>query len=443
MKTKNMKNKTWSLVLLAILLCVCTNACKDKPVTPNKTESDSKLEIGNRNEDTVQSKSEKKTPTPSKLSSVLRLNEKIEFGKIYTDTVNFISFDDNYDYWYFLAQKNKDTVQIMYSVDIPINELVKGDKIEINWGMKRLEEAGDPEISYVKPYLVSFKKISSTKPTDKNIKVLWRETIYDESLKTDVNTIVLNKDYQKSISKPERAALGYVATFIGNECEWDGKPNGNRSNLTCMLLSYLDLGYQCSDKHLNFLKKSFSKDTAALKKLKRCRTIPNTSTVQSTFNAISMETNTKEQTILINYEVTVINMRENGVSSYTKIDTFKYDEDQIIVLNSEKMSNSISANTADKNNNSFVISCGSGCAMTYSENKIVSKSNAKEVTFKVEMYINEKLSEEYYQTYIYNCDISKEGVQLQLKGDDGFIIEEQHPEIQENLKSYIGRLCNK
>ncbi|MFD2562895.1 hypothetical protein [Aquimarina rubra] len=441
MKTKNMKNKTWSLVILAILLCFCLNACKDKSAVSNKTESNSKFEIENKSEDAVQSKSEKKTPDPSKLSSALRPNEKIEFGKTYTDTVNFISFDDNSDYWYFLAQKNKDTIQIMYYADAPINKLVKGDKIEINWEMKRLEEAGDPEISYIKPYLGSFKKIGSTKPTDKNIKVLWRETLYDKSLETDINTIVLNKDYQKNIAKPERAALGYVATFIGNECEWDGKANENRSNLQCKLLSYLDLGYQCSDKHLSFLKKSFSKDTVALKKLKTCPTIPNTATIQSTFDEISIETNTQEQTILIHYKVSSINMRESSVSSYTKIDTFKYDGDHLTLLNSEKIENNGASNLTDKK--SFVISCGSGCAMTYSESEIIANDNLKEVTFTVEMYINEKLSEEYNETYIYKCDTSNEGAQIELKGNDDFNIEDQHPEIQENLKSYIGRLCNK
>ncbi|WP_299435601.1 hypothetical protein [uncultured Aquimarina sp.] len=437
-----MKNKLRSFILLTISLCFCLSACKDTPTTLEKTASDTELKSEKKKEEPIKSQLEKKTPTSSKLSSALKPNERIEFGKMYTDTVNFIRFDDNSDYWYFLVQKNKDPIQIMYHADIPINELIKGDKILIEWEMKSLQEAGDENITYVKPYLVSFKKITSTKPSDKNIKVLWRETLYDESLKTDVNTIVLNKDYQKSIAKPERAALGYVATFIGNECEWDGKTNENRSNLKCKLLSYLDLGYQCSDKHLNFLKKSFSKDTVALKKLKRCRTIPNTATVQSTFNTISMKTNTKEQTILINYEVTVINMREDNVSSYTKIDTFKYDQDQIILLNSEKIDNNSSANVTDKNNNSFVISCGSGCAMTYSESKIVSENNVKEVTFKVEMYINEKLSEKYDQTYIFNCDASNEGIQLQLKGDTNYKIEDEHPEIQEKLKSYISKLCN-
>lgn len=109
----------------------------------------------------------------------------------------------------------------------------------------------------------------------------------------------------------------------------------NRSNLKCKLLSYLDLGYQCSDKHLGFLNKWFSKDSIVLTKLEKCPTIPNGATKQSTFEEIYMETDTKTQTITISYKVKFINVRENEVSTYTKTDFFNYDLKHIVLVASK------------------------------------------------------------------------------------------------------------
>ena len=95
------------------------------------------------------------------------------------------------------------------------------------------------------------------------------------------------------------------------------------------------MGYQCSDKHLGFLNNWFSKDIVALNKLKRCPTIPNTATIQSTFDEVLLKTNTQDQTITINYKVKVINVRENEVTTYTKIDQFKYDLNGIMLIRLE------------------------------------------------------------------------------------------------------------
>ncbi|WP_051435832.1 hypothetical protein [Tenacibaculum sp. 47A_GOM-205m] len=329
-----MKNKITPLFLLATLLSLYLTSCKNTPEKPVKTETNTVFKVETDNKDIINF-SEKESKTLDSFKSRLRPDEQLELKTIYNDTVTFLSYDDNYDYWYFLAKKNKDTVQIMY-YDIPINELVKGDTISIKWELKILQEAGDEDITYLKPYLVSFNKISSSISDNNSIKILWRDTVYDEELKTDINTIVLNKEYQKNITQPERVALGYVATFVGNECEWDsGSPDESRSNLECKLLTYLDLGYQCSDKHLGFLNQWFSKDSVSIEKLKRCTTIPNGATMQSTFDEILLETNTQNQIITITYKVKVINVRENEVSTYTKKNQFNYGLNSIRLIRSE------------------------------------------------------------------------------------------------------------
>lgn len=50
--------------------------------------------------------------------------------------------------------------------------------------------------------------------TDKTVKFLWREDKYDQELKDTFNTIVINEELCKTLTEPERAALGFVVTFI-------------------------------------------------------------------------------------------------------------------------------------------------------------------------------------------------------------------------------------
>jgi hypothetical protein len=69
---------------------------------------------------------------------------------------------------------------------------------------------------------------------------------------------------------------------------WDGEYKSDRSNLKCKILNALDLGYQCSQTHLGFLKKWFRIDEKVLKRLEDCSTIPSTSTVQNTFDKIQI-----------------------------------------------------------------------------------------------------------------------------------------------------------
>jgi hypothetical protein len=172
-------------------------------------------------------------------------------------------------------------------------------------------------------------KIDTTKDftlTDKSIKFLWRDSI---------SSIVINESYCKTISDPEKAALGFVATFIGNECSWDGEhPNNDRSNLKCEILTALNLGYQCSDKHLGFLKQWFKNDTASLQKLATCPTIPNTSNTQETFDEIIITT--KQNEISIFFKASGINLREERDWTWSETNYFKVENEHIKLIKQDK-----------------------------------------------------------------------------------------------------------
>lgn len=117
------------------------------------------------------------------------------------------------------------------------------------------------------------------------------QDIYIKILWLDINGIVqLNSNYIKALTEPQRAALGYIATDISSECNWDGVKKADASNLKCRLLSALNLGYQCSETHLSFLKKWFKEDTKVLERLQYCNKTESSAKIQDHFIEIKMIT---------------------------------------------------------------------------------------------------------------------------------------------------------
>ena len=89
-------------------------------------------------------------------SSDLRRDQVLEIGKIYKDTVVFLENITDYDYFFFLVSKEKDTVGILYYDDeIPFR---KGDTIALQWKMDSINIEGEGILSFQEWY-VSGKKI--------------------------------------------------------------------------------------------------------------------------------------------------------------------------------------------------------------------------------------------------------------------------------------------
>lgn len=241
------------------------------------------------------------------------------------------------------------------------------------------------------------------KSTDKTVKFLWREKN---------STMIVDKEFCKTITAPEKAALGYVATFIGNECSWDGAYTENRSNLKCEILTALGLGYQCSEKHLGFLRNWFRDDAKSLKELENCPTTPNTATIQDTFDEIILTT--KGNKISIFFKANGVNLREETSWSWSETNDFEVANGKIKLVKKDKSAIDQQTFGIDKHqprerdfskmkNQSLVISCGSGCAMTYNVKAIKEINSASiKVTFEVDLYENQKLTENYPETYIFH-----------------------------------------
>lgn len=265
------------------------------------------------------------------LSSPLRPGENIVLNQPYTDTLEFIEFNDDGDYYLCFVKKNRDTIGLIY--DGAYN-FVRGDEIAINWKMDSIRYAGDSEVPDYTEFLVAAKRIKGLTLTDKNINFLSRTKKYDAAIKDSLNTIVLNQTYCKTITDPEKAALAYVATFVGNECSWDGHATPERTNLKCKILSALDLGYQCSNTHLDFLKHWFSKDNTVLTELQNCPTTPDGATIQDSFENINIIT--KGNNIHITYTVQAINVREGKSRTWTETNQFRFATDHLQLIKKDK-----------------------------------------------------------------------------------------------------------
>ncbi len=160
------------------------------------------------------------------------------------------------------------------------------------------------------------------KKPEKVTRFFWRENQFDKKLDAEVSTIFIDEEFCKTISEPEKAALGFVTTFIGSECDWDGEAKDDRSNLKCKTLTALNLGYQCSDEHLGFLRKWFASDEKVLAKLQEnCPTTPFTATVQETFDEIILTT--KNDTIAVWFKASGVNLRELKGWSWTETNFFE------------------------------------------------------------------------------------------------------------------------
>lgn len=268
----------------------------------------------------------------SELTSSLRPNERLELGKIYTDTIDFVEFNDYGDEPLIFINRNKDTTSLIYDWEIGY-DFVRGDELEIQWKMDSIRYAGDSEFLEYTAFLVSAKKLNPLKLNDKNVKFLWREMQYIEELEGEFNVIALDEAYIKTISEPEKAALAYAATFIGNECAWDGDYTQGRRNLKCKILWALDLGYQCSSKHLDFLRFWFRNNEDILKELENCPTMPEGATIQDTFDEIDLEV--KSNMITVSFKASGINVREEKSWNWTEKHFFEFNDNELLLIKKE------------------------------------------------------------------------------------------------------------
>lgn len=103
--------------------------------------------------------------------------------------------------------------------------------------------------------------------------------------------------------------------------------------------------------------------------------------------------------------------------------------------------------TYAQSHESFTLDCGSGCAMTYDEVSKKNNHNSVEIKYKVTQYINEKIEDEYFETYIFESDengylssIHLDNSKENILTDDSSLLRDQFLEI--GAKLYDKKLSN-
>lgn len=92
---------------------------------------------------------------------------------------------------------------------------------------------------------------------------------------------------------------------------------------------------------------------------------------------------------------------------------------------------------------SFVLSCGSGCAMTYTAEKIERNLPRITVLFKVEMYLDGQLSDTYFETYVFSYDPSGRIRNIRLRGKNDDVLKTGLPNTQRSFRDFADELTKK
>ena len=82
---------------------------------------------------------------------------------------------------------------------------------------------------------------------------------------------------------------------------------------------------------------------------------------------------------------------------------------------------------------SFTLSCGSGCAMIYNEMKRNILGTNVEIKFKVTQYVDEKIQDEYFETYLFDSNSTLELIGVYEKGGEINIIDHDEYVIRDKL----------
>ena len=161
--------------------------------------------------------------------------------------------------------------------------------------------------------------------TDTTFKIVWKENKCD--------TTTFNYPFLKQMREEEKAAIAYVSLYDSEECEWDGKADKEMTNLSCRIIKYLGLGYQCSDAHKNLLKKWLGKDTSTRVKedLQYCPMTPNTAHSVNGINRINL-TRMKNGSFKIYYEISGANIRSETSWEYAETIIFRKQNTSLIII---------------------------------------------------------------------------------------------------------------
>lgn len=218
-----------------LALLVLLSSCNQKEKTeklPRKAPSKEKI-VENSNDKSLN----------RKFKSTLRMNQDLELHKVYTDTVQFIEYNTDFDYFFIDVKKGNNVAGInTNSDDINFN---RGDVLEVKWKMDSIFIAGDGERLDFAEWLVGVKKIKDGNVTlfkkkykkpikfyfsDENMSDWYKDLLYknveyyianskNELLKSHIENPSPDEELSYSIEDRERNGKSYTVLGLANEFE--------------------------------------------------------------------------------------------------------------------------------------------------------------------------------------------------------------------------------
>ena len=96
----------------------------------------------------------------TKFTNNIRPKKPIKLHANYTDTIQFLSYNDDADYAFIKGRKNNKPVTLLYHIDdTVVKNLKTNDFIRIEWKMDSIYIAGDGETLEFSEFLINAKKI--------------------------------------------------------------------------------------------------------------------------------------------------------------------------------------------------------------------------------------------------------------------------------------------
>lgn len=223
--------KLFYVLVLLVLLSACNQKGNTKKL-PLKTPSKEKIVENNRGKSINQ-----------KFKSTLRPNRDLELHKVYTDTVQFIDYNTDFDYFFIEVKKGNDLAGLnTNSDDINFN---RGDILEVKWKIDSVFIAGDGETLDFSEWLVNAKKIKDGNLslfkkkykkeikfyfTDENMSNWYKDLLYknveyyianskNKLLKSHIENPSPDEELSYSIEDGEHNGKPYTVLGLANEFE--------------------------------------------------------------------------------------------------------------------------------------------------------------------------------------------------------------------------------
>lgn len=92
---------------------------------------------------------------------------------------------------------------------------------------------------------------------------------------------------------------------------------------------------------------------------------------------------------------------------------------------------------------SFTISCGSGCAMTYTVKNISQELFVIRVKFNVDIYVNGAMVESYEEIYMFSYNNAGQVERVSIEGSEENVLESLMPDAQQSFREFANNLMTK